>query len=275
VLFNDPGSQFLNHYYHFVAELWFGAWAFWHSAFSKSSSSPATSFSLTHPAPPPIHRAIFTHSTTSQWRDNPGFNAYFLRAAFPSLTVEVQQDWEDRIAVTADTKLQDRAWHFPIVLLTDRSAAFRGQVCGSNTQRTASEAWEFMNQNHKLMGSKVGGWWEPVRTAVWRFAGVNLNTGVDVDVDVAAVAVAQPDVKDVNVNELALPMPEKIVITYISRQGVARRKLLQDDHTALVTALEDLVARKGKSWELHVLHAERMTKDEQIQAAARTTVRCH
>lgn len=132
-----------------------------------------------------------------------------------------------------------------------------------------------MNQNHKLMGSKVGGWWEPVRTAVWRFAGVNLNTGVDVDVDVAAVAVAQPDVKDVNVNELALPMPEKIVITYISRQGVARRKLLQDDHTALVTALEDLVARKGKSWELHVLHAERMTKDEQIQAAARTTVRCH
>jgi len=260
VLFNDPGSQFLNHYYHFVAELWFGTWAFWHSSWSKASSSPATSFSLSHAAPPPINRAIFIHAATNEWRDNPGFNAYFLRAAFPSLTVEVQQDWEDRITLTSDRKLQDRAWHFPIVLLTDRSAAFRGQICGSSTQRTAAEAWEFMNQNHKLMGNKVGGWWEPVRSAVWRFAGV--NAAVD--------TVAQPERK--GVNELALPMPEKIVITYISRQGVFRRKLLQDDHTALVAALQELVDRKGNSWELHVLHAERMTKDEQIQAAARTTI---
>lgn len=270
MLFNDPGSQFLNHYYHFVAELWFGAWAFWHSAWSKPSSSPSSSFSLSHPSPPPIHRAIFTHAAPHQWRDNPGFNAYFLRAAFPSLTVEVQQDWEDRIAVTADTKLQDRAWHFPTVLLADRSAAFRGQVCGSHTQRTAAEAWEFMNQNHKLMGSSVGGWWEPIREAVWRFAGANVDVGVgldNVDVGQRGAALAQTDA-----NELALSMPEKIVITYISRQGVSRRKLLEDDHVALVAALQDLVARKGSLWELHVLHAERMTKDEQIQAAAKTTI---
>ena len=117
-----------------------------------------------------------------------------------------------------------------------------------------------MEQNHKLMGSKVGGWWEPVRSAVWNFAGVKTGVG----------SVAQLDGKDVN--ELALPMPEKLVITYISRQGAPRRKLLQDDHTALVTALQELVARKGKSWELHVLHAERMSKDEQIQAVAKTTV---
>ena len=83
-------------------------------------------------------------------------------------------------------------------------------------------------------------------------------------------SIARLDGKDAN--ELALPMPEKIVITYISRQGVSRRKLLQDDHMALVTALQELVVRKGKSWELHVLHAERMTKDEQIQAVAETTV---
>jgi hypothetical protein len=268
VLFNDPGSQFLNHFYHFVAELWFGTWAFWHGAWSKASSSKATSFSLSHAAPPPIHRAIFTHAATNQWRDGPGFNAYFLRAAFPSLTLEVQQDWEDRIALTADNKLQDRVWHFPILLLADRSAAFRGQICGGQTQRTAAEAWEFMSQNHKLMGSEVGGWWEPVRAAVWRFAGA--NTAVDT-VDAAQLALERSESKKDD-NELAVPMPEKIIITYISRQGVSRRKLLQDDHTSLVAALQDLVSRKGKSWELHVLQAERMTKDEQIRAIAKTTV---
>lgn len=127
-----------------------------------------------------------------------------------------------------------------------------------------------MNQNHKLMGSSVGGWWEPIREAVWRFAGANVDVGVglgNVDVGQPGAALAQTDA-----NELALSMPEKIVITYISRQGVSRRKLLEDDHVALVAALQDLVARKGSLWELHVLHAERMTKDEQIQAAAKTTV---
>jgi len=116
------------------------------------------------------------------------------------------------------------------------------------------------------MGSKVGGWWEPIRAAVWRVAGANMVVDIDAGLE-------RPDVK-ADVNELSLPMPEKIIITYISRQGVSRRKLLQDDHDALVIALQDLVARKGPSWELHVLHAERMTKDEQIQAAAKTTVCC-
>jgi hypothetical protein len=182
--------------------------------------------------------------------------------------VEVQQDWEDRIALTADNKLQDRVWHFPILLLADRSAAFRGQICGGQTQRTAAEAWEFMSQNHKLMGSKVGGWWEPVRAAVWRFAGAEATVDT---VASAEMALERPDSKK-DVNELAASVPEKIIITYISRQGVPRRKLLQDDHTALIAALQDLVSRKGKSWELHVLQAERMTKDEQIRAVAKTTV---
>ncbi|KAF8623007.1 hypothetical protein AX15_006570, partial [Amanita polypyramis BW_CC] len=35
-LFNDP-DQFLRHYYHFVAELFLGAWAFWHGAFTQPS----------------------------------------------------------------------------------------------------------------------------------------------------------------------------------------------------------------------------------------------
>ncbi|KAF9468357.1 hypothetical protein BDZ94DRAFT_1154259 [Collybia nuda] len=263
LLFNDPG-QFLRHYYHLVAELFFGTWAFWHGAWSKPTTSLAASYSLTHASPPPIHRAIFAHSNADGWRDSPGFNAYFLRAAFPSLTVEVQEDWADRIAATAGGKDNDRAWHFPIVLLTDRSAAHRGAICGSQTQRTASEAWEFMKQNNQLMGSRVGGWWQPVREAVWRFAGTPLTLD----------PVPSPDLPELSKAEdsLALPMPDKIIITYISRQGVSRRKLIPEDHDNLVLALQELVARKGDSWRLDILQAEKLTKDEQVQAAARTTI---
>lgn len=264
-MFNDP-KQFLRHYYHFVAELFFGAWAFWHGTWSTPSDSLASPFGLVHPAPPPIHRAIFVHSDADGWRDGPGFNAYFLRAAFPSLTVEVQEDWEDRVAATANPALRDRAWHFPVVLLSDRSAAHHGEVCGSQTQRTAAEAWQLMKEQDKLMGIQVGGWWEPVRAALWRFAGVR-------DVADPSLGDAQGLLGADKDTEIGLPLPKKVVISYISRQGSRSRKLIQEDHIGLVDALADLVARKGPSWELNVLEAEKMTKDEQVQAAARTTVR--
>ncbi|KAF8891040.1 hypothetical protein BD779DRAFT_1515909 [Infundibulicybe gibba] len=226
LLFNDP-SQFLRHYYHFVAELFFGVWAFWHGAWIPPSASVASQFTLSGYNPPEIHRAIFAHSNADGWRDNPGFDAYFLRAASHR-----------------DYKSWDRAWHFPVVLLTDRSAAHRGVVCGSQTQRTAAEAWEYMRNTHRLLGESAGGWWEPVRAAVWRFAGLlKLSTG--------------------NLED-ELPLPEKV-------QTAAHRKLIQEDHDNLVAALEDLIVRRGSNWELQVMEAEKMTKDEQIKAVARTT----
>ncbi|TFK33086.1 hypothetical protein BDQ12DRAFT_448647 [Crucibulum laeve] len=265
LLFNDP-SQFLRHYYHFVAELFFGVQAFWHGAFSKPTSSPSDTYALVHPSPPPVTRAIFTHSNADGWRDGPGFNAYFLRGAFPSLTVEMQEDWDDRIATTR-IGTRDRAWHFPLVLLTDRSAAHRGTVCGSQTQRTAAEAWSYMKDHQQLQGMHVGGWWEPVRSAIWRFSGSQLPMLS------AASVVSSPnqELMDVGVEaQKSLGMPEKVVVTYISRQGVARRKLIAEDHAVLVAGLKDMADRRG--WELNVLQAEKMTKDEQVQAAAKTTI---
>jgi len=199
-------------------------------------------------SPPPIHRAIFAHSDAAGWRDNPGFNAYFLRAAFPSLTVEVQRDWEDRIAATSGKGSPDRAWHFPILLLADRTAAHHGAIC-SQLRRTASEPWEFMKNNNQLVGERVGVWWDPIRRAIWQFSGAALQS----------VSTARGT--------------NKVVITYISRQSTKRRKLVEDDHNGLVTALERLVEAKGPSWEFNVLIAEKMSKDEQIKAIARTTVR--
>ncbi|KAF8329608.1 hypothetical protein F5887DRAFT_971681 [Amanita rubescens] len=36
ILYNDP-DHFLCHYYHFVAELFLGTWAFWQGAFTQPS----------------------------------------------------------------------------------------------------------------------------------------------------------------------------------------------------------------------------------------------
>ncbi|KAG6902177.1 hypothetical protein C0995_003459 [Termitomyces sp. Mi166 len=251
-LFNDS-DQFLGHYYHFVAELFFGAWSFWAGAWSSPTTNAQSAFDLSPPPPPHIDRVIFPHADARGWRDKPGFNAYFLRAAFPSLNVEVRDDWADRVTVTAT---KHRAWHFPVVLIADRSASFRGSICGGETQRTASEAFESMLNKHQLLGHRVGGWWQPLRKAMWDFAGADLG----------------PVHKDSSTEQSSLSLPEKIVITYISRQGGPRRKLREVDHADLVSALEALVARKGAGWELVVLQAERISKDEQIQAAARTTI---
>ncbi|KAJ6559117.1 hypothetical protein DFH09DRAFT_1161962 [Mycena vulgaris] len=261
VLVNEP-SQFLRHFYHLVAELFFGVQAFWHGAFSAPSTDSDREYSLgPHPAPPPIHRVIFARSNADGWRDGPGFNAYFMRAAFPGTTVEVQEDWEDRVIITS---AGDRAWHFPLLLLTDRSASHRGAICGSQTQRIAAEAVEAMRTKGQLVGIRVGGWWEPVRSAVLRFAGAEFKAPDNTEQVVLSGDVAEGDPK--------LPMPTNILITYISRQSAGQRKLTPESHTGLVAALEDLVQRKGATWELRVMEAEKMTKDEQLQVISRTTI---
>ena len=61
-----------------------------------------------------------------------------------------------------------------------------------------------------------------------------------------------------------------VVITYISRQGV-RRHLVEEDHERLVQELTELCSKKG--WKLYVVQAERLTKEEQLELAAKSTVR--
>ncbi|KAJ7465319.1 hypothetical protein FB451DRAFT_434591 [Mycena latifolia] len=248
VLVNEP-SQFLRHFYHFVGELFFGIQVFWHGAFYRNSA-PSSSI-------PPIHRVMFSHSNADGWHDAPGSNPYFLQAAFPSAHVEVQEDWDDRVALTAHG---NRVWHFPLLLLSDRSAAHRGKVCGSQTQRIASEAWKHMQAARQLVGIRGAEWWEPVRTSVLRFAGAPAVSSDDVS---AQAALAR-------LSGLEPETPKKVVISYISRQAMTRRRLADESHAGLVTALSELVKRKGESWELNILAAETMTKEEQLMIAGRT-----
>jgi hypothetical protein len=249
-------SPVLDHYYHFVAELFVGTWAFWNAAFDATVNTTSWTTSA-----PPVSRAIFIHSD-NRWRDKPGFNSYFMRAAFPSLTVETQADWDDRIKPTASL---DRAWHFDSVLLADRSAAFKGRICGSVNQRTASEAYEPMWEQGKLKP----GWWEPVRREVLRFSGVE-DAILDLGNRIEKRASENDKLKKVGQETLSTPFEmDEAVITYISRQG-ARRHLIPEDHDELVEALSELSARRG--YELNIIQAENLTKDEQLEIMARTTV---
>lgn len=287
-----------------MAELFFGVQAFWHGFFSDSppdNSHPH--FSIVHPSPPPIHRIIFGYANADGWRDNPGFNPYFLRGTLPSITVEHEEDWQDRISVT---RSNTRAWRFPLLLLTDRSAAHRGAICGSQTQRTASEAWDYMRNRGKLRGLYVGGWWAPLREAMWKFAGVdvefhNLENAPSSEADLEALKPNVDPTTVVNVSPEAqsyLPMPEKIVLTYIDRQTAHSRNLIESHHLGLIQAIQELVDKKNRErrvvleqekegspdltekrskqipleWEFSVMKAEKMSKDEQVRVAARTTV---
>ncbi|KAI0266733.1 hypothetical protein BC834DRAFT_873254 [Gloeopeniophorella convolvens] len=249
-LLNDPG-QFLNHYYHFCAELIFGAWAFWYGTFTGTPSSSSV---------PPFARIIFPHAHPEEWRDGPGMNFFFLRAAWPSLAVETRPDWQDRVLATAlrAGKPNSRAWWFDTVLLADRSAAFRGPECGERTQRTAAEAIKGVVERAGRTGFLERGWWESVRHEVLRFAGVDSHT---LDIGTRAFKRAER-------GSPATGGVENVVITYISRQGV-RRHLVDEDHDGLVRALVELCDRRG--WELNVAPMERLSKEEQLALVARTT----
>ena len=117
-----------------VAEWLFGAWAFWQGTFNAVVKPESAAVSDA----PPLHRLIFANADAFGWRDRPGFNSYVLRSAFPSVNVEVQEDWDDRIIATSNPQHPRRAWHFDTALFTDRSAAFKSALCGSQNQRIAS-----------------------------------------------------------------------------------------------------------------------------------------
>jgi hypothetical protein len=189
-------------------------------------------------------------------------NFFFLRSAWPSLTVETRADWADRVSTTTlhAGESNGRAWRFDTVLLSDRSAAFRGPECGERTQRTAASAMKGVVERAGLTDFLERGWWEPVRRNVLRFAGVPQRT-----LDIGSRAFMRA--------ERGEPLPDggvaEVVVTYISRQHV-KRHLISEDHEGLVRALAELCDRRG--WELNVASMERLSKEEQLALAARTTV---
>ncbi|KAJ7821568.1 hypothetical protein B0H14DRAFT_3733799 [Mycena olivaceomarginata] len=164
-----------------------------------------------HPTPLAITHIAFARSNADGWCDGPGFNAYFLflRAAFPATAAEVEEDWDNRVRLTAQ----------------GRPASHRGDICGSQTQRIAAEAVVFMQKQ------------------------VGLRVDVGVTDDNAEQVVLSSDMAE---GDPRLPMPAKILITYISRQSAGNHKLTPESHEGLVQALQALVkAEDVNSLESH------------------------
>ncbi|KAF9021250.1 hypothetical protein BDZ89DRAFT_1138160 [Hymenopellis radicata] len=75
-LFPSEPPQFLGHYYHFVAALFFGIPAFWHGSFSTASESRSNSAILQHPTPPPLNRLMLARTDAVGWRNMPATLRY-------------------------------------------------------------------------------------------------------------------------------------------------------------------------------------------------------
>lgn len=127
-----------------------------------------------------------------------------------------------------------RPFVFDRVVVADRSAAMLAHNF-ARFQRTASTPFG-------LPGSV--NWWMTVRNNAIQFTGLGPNTG--------GGTTSTP------------------VITYISRQEWGRRMLIKEDHEKLVSELYKL--RDLYGYEINVVAAENMSRREQLELAARTTV---
>jgi hypothetical protein len=134
----------------------------------------------------------------------------------------------------ADRAEMDRLFVFDRVVLADRSAAMHGFNYW-RTQRTASEPFA-------LPGSV--NWWSTIRSNVIQASGLRGDTGQG--------TTSNP------------------VITYISRQDWGRRMLVQSDHERLVAELYKL--RDNYGYEVNVVSMDKLSRKEQFQLSARTTV---
>ncbi|KAG8900641.1 hypothetical protein FRB99_005834 [Tulasnella sp. 403] len=257
-LVQDPG-QFLSHYYHFVAETFMGLWRTYASLDSRITVEGETALE-------PPARLIFPNCEAKEWRDYSTFNQFVVHGAFPSLGIETKADWQGRAKMT-ESKDGEKVWRFDKLLIADRSASFRGHLTPGKTQRIVSETYEATREESSRW------WWEPFRRSVLRFAGVDHNT-IDLPTKWAKdwPSIAEDDVKfgekeQQVAREASKRMP--IVISYIVRNG-RRRSMRKADHELLVKSLKELCDKK--KWEFNVVHAEKLSKEEQIQLAARTTV---
>ncbi|KAI0314669.1 hypothetical protein OF83DRAFT_1063437 [Amylostereum chailletii] len=159
-LVNDP-RQFITHYYHWSAELFFGFWRAYSSLDPLIPASGKTSL-------PPPRRFIFTHLDAGHWRDYASMNQWVLRTTFPSISMEFSADWDDRAAMGVP-------FVFDRVLFADRAAAMNGENC-LRTQRTAAEPTQrTAAEPFTLPGSP--NWWSTVRNSVIEFSGLNSTVG--------------------------------------------------------------------------------------------------
>ncbi|KDQ55039.1 hypothetical protein JAAARDRAFT_134200 [Jaapia argillacea MUCL 33604] len=167
-LVNDP-PQFIMHYYHWSAELFFGLWRTYSSL--DPSIPPNGNTSL-----PPPRRMLFTHVDAEHWRDYARMNQWLVRSAFPSISMEYSTDWDERSAM-------GRPFVFDRVVFADRSAAMPAYNY-QRTQRTASVPFA-------LPGSP--NWWSTIRNSVMEYSGLRDMVHLDISTNPVITYVSRQD----------------------------------------------------------------------------------
>lgn len=191
-------------------------------------------------------------------------------ALFPSTSMLYPQDFADLAKATSQGR--PKAFVLERALLADRSAAFRGPYTGP-TARTVASAYQ--------VGTASRWWWEPIRRQMLRYCSVSEEI-----IDRAHEGYGAVDPADTASRQSTLtgeePGPGVValkplspqgnylpLVTYISRQN-SRRHLTEESHKDLVREMEERAKKVGFEWLL--VEAEKLTKEEQIALAARTTV---
>jgi len=181
---------------------------------------------------------------------------------FPNIALMFPEDMNDLRDVTR-SDFRKKAFVFERAILADRSAAFRGPYTGP-TSRTVAGATAF--------GTASRWWWEPVRRQVLRFSGVPdeiIDRNLEGYGAVDPVKWEKGGEEEGQYTPLAPIGKYRPVVTYISRQS-SRRRLTPESHADLVKALEERA--KKLDFELIIVEAERLTKEEQFAIAGKTTV---
>ena len=222
---------------------------------------------------------MFPHTGAGKWNDYAKMNSFISRGIFPSMSFEFQQDFLDR----ADTA---RAFVFERIIFADRAAAFRGPEF-QRTWRTSSEAmtlqaspswWSPLRKNliEFVAGGSADGVMEAELGIATSIYGDNAKSDVSSEVDIEALEdeeealeEAFEEIKEKQAKQKQV-VAGKPVITYVSRQEWGRRMLKKQDHEGLVRELEALREKYG--WEVNIVSMDKLSRDEQIRLAARTTV---
>ncbi|KAH8818877.1 hypothetical protein DL96DRAFT_1534369 [Flagelloscypha sp. PMI_526] len=151
-LINDP-VQFITHYYHWTAELWFGLWRTYSSLDLDPTSGGNTTL-------PPAKRIAFNHLDNFHWRDYALMNQWVVQSTFPGVIMEFKDDWRDRAELEVP-------YVYERVVLADRSAAMPAYNY-QRYQRTAATAFG-------LPGTE--NWWRTVRNNVIMLVGLDASVG--------------------------------------------------------------------------------------------------
>ncbi|KAG8925361.1 hypothetical protein FRC02_009719 [Tulasnella sp. 418] len=147
-IINDP-PQFVAHYFHFAAEIFFGMWRAYSSLDLDISANGKTSL-------PPLSRLVYKNVPQDKWCDRPRLNEFVIRSVFPEASMEFEHDWKFKAS-------SGKAYVYDRVVFQDRVASF-------HENRYPAEQG-YSNPAFSLPGSKY--WWMPIRSNMLRYLGIN------------------------------------------------------------------------------------------------------